>query len=60
MKKATDISIESSEPMLVNAKIGRFVSFGKYNDESFKELFLEAGIKFDIQERPPSQISYLD
>jgi len=46
--------------MLVNAKIGRFVSFGKYNDESFKELFLEAGIKFDIQERPPSQISYLD
>jgi len=46
--------------MLVNAKIGRFVSFGKYNDESFKELFLEAGIKFDIQERPPSQIGYLD
>jgi dCMP deaminase len=46
--------------MLVNAKIARFVSFGKYNDESFKELFLEAGIKFDIQDRPPSQIGYLD
>jgi len=46
--------------MLVNAKIGRFVSFGRYNDESFKELFLEAGIKFDIKERPPSQIGYLD
>jgi dCMP deaminase len=46
--------------MLVNAKIDRFVSFGKYNDESFKELFLEAGIKFDIQDRPPSQIGYLD
>ncbi len=46
--------------MLVNAKIARLVSFGQYNDESFKELFLEAGIKFDIRERPPSQISYLD
>jgi dCMP deaminase len=46
--------------MLVNAKIGRFVSFGKYNDESFKELFQEAGIKFDIKERPPSRIGYLD
>ncbi len=45
--------------MLVNAKIGRFVSFGKYNDDSFKDLFQEAGIKFDIKESPPSQISYL-
>jgi dCMP deaminase len=46
--------------MLVNAKIARFVSFGKYNDESFQGLFLEAGIKFDIQPRPPAQIGYLD
>ena len=46
--------------MLVNAKIARFVSFGEYNDDSFKELFLEAGIRFDTRERPPSQISYLD
>ncbi len=46
--------------MLVNAKIARFVSFGQYNDESFKELFLEAGIKFDTRERPPSQINSLD
>jgi len=46
--------------MLVNAKIARFVSFAKYNDDSFKELFLEAGIEFDARERPPSQISYLD
>ncbi len=46
--------------MLVNAKIARFVSFSQYNDDSFKELFQEAGIKFDIQERPPSQIGYLD
>jgi len=46
--------------MLVNAKITRFVSFARYNDDSFKDLFGEAGIKFDIQERPPSQIGYLD
>jgi dCMP deaminase len=46
--------------MLVNAKIARFVSFGRYNDDSFKELFREAGIKFDTQERPPSRIGYLD
>jgi dCMP deaminase len=45
--------------MLVNAKIKQYVSFGQYNDNSFKELFLEAGIKFDIKPRPPSQISYL-
>jgi dCMP deaminase len=46
--------------MLVNAKIDRFVSFARYNDDSFKELFLEAGIKFDTRERPPSKIGYLD
>ncbi len=46
--------------MLVNAKIARFVSFSQYNDDSFQALFLEAGIKFDIKEKPPSQIGYLD
>ena len=46
--------------MLVNAKIGRFVSFGKYEDNSFVDLFGEAGIEVDIKERPTSKISYLD
>jgi dCMP deaminase len=46
--------------MLVNARIGRFVSFGKYDDNAFIDLFREAGIEVDIKERPPSQISYLD
>jgi len=46
--------------MLVNAKIERFVSFGKYNDDTFEELFREAGIKVDIKERPSSKITYLD
>lgn len=46
--------------MLVNAKIARFVSFGKYNDDRFIELFKEAGIEVDIKERPPAEITYLD
>jgi dCMP deaminase len=46
--------------MLVNAKIARFVSFAKYNDDSFVELFREAGIQIDIKDRPPSEITYLD
>jgi dCMP deaminase len=46
--------------MMVNAKIARSVSFGKYSDDSFIELFKEAGIEFDIKERPPSEITFLD
>jgi dCMP deaminase len=46
--------------MLVNAKIERFVSFGRYQDDTFVKLFQEADIKVDIKERPPSRIDYLD
>ncbi len=46
--------------MLVNAKIKRYVSFGKYNDNVFINLFKEAGIELDIKKRPLSRISYLD
>jgi len=46
--------------ILANAKIKRFVSFGRYNDDSFIGLFKEAGIEVDIKKRPSSQISYLD
>jgi dCMP deaminase len=46
--------------ILVNAKIRRYVSFGRYDDNSFIDLFREAGIKLDIKKRPPSQIGYLD
>ena len=45
--------------MLVNAKVKRFVTFGKYADDSFLELFNEAGVKFEVRERPSSQITYL-
>jgi dCMP deaminase len=46
--------------MLTNAKIKRYVSFGKYNDEAFIQLFHEAGIELDIKDKPPSRIKYLD
>ncbi len=46
--------------MLVNARIKQFVSFGKYNDDAFIDLFREAGIEMDIKKRPSSRISYLD
>src|SRR4030065_2247655 len=45
--------------MLVNAKIARFVSFGKYNDDSFIEIFREAGITVDMKEKPSSTITFL-
>jgi dCMP deaminase len=45
--------------MLVNARIKRFVTFGKYADDSFLELFNEARVKFEVREWPPTQIEYL-
>jgi len=46
--------------MLVNARIKRYVSFGRYNDDTFWEMFREAGIEVDIKKRPSSRITYLD
>jgi dCMP deaminase len=46
--------------MMVNARIKRSVSFGKYDDDEFIKLFEEAGIEVDILDRPPSEITYLD
>ncbi len=46
--------------MLVNAKIARFVSFGKYSDDTFIGLFKEAGIKVELKEKPSSTIAFLD
>ena len=46
--------------MLVNARIKRFVSFGRYNDDTFIELFREAGIEVEIKKRPSARINYLD
>jgi len=46
--------------MLVNARIQRFVSFGKYSDDTFIDMFKEADIEVNIKKRPSSRISYLD
>ncbi len=45
--------------MLVNSKIKRFVTFSSYADVAFKELFQEAGIEFEMLEKPPAKISHL-
>jgi len=57
---ATHTPCNQCAKMLVNAKIKRYVSFGRYDDNSFVDLFREADIEVDIKERPSSQISYLD
>jgi len=46
--------------MMANARIARSVSFGKYNDDRFIEIFKDAGIKVDILERPGANITFLD
>ncbi|HEX74007.1 MAG TPA: dCMP deaminase family protein [Dehalococcoidia bacterium] len=57
---ATHTPCNPCAKMLVNAKIARYVSFGRYDDNAFIDLFQEAGIELDIKKRPSSRISYLD
>jgi len=45
--------------MLVNAGIKRFVTCGGYADDSFKALFEQAGIEYELHKKPPAGISYL-
>ena len=45
--------------MLINARIKRFVTFGSYADDSFRDLFQEAGIEFELRQKPPSRITRL-
>jgi len=45
--------------MLINARIARFVTYGTYSEEAFRELFDEAGIRFDRLEAPSSQVELL-
>ena len=46
--------------MLINARIKRFVSFRKYSDDSFIQMFDEAGIKVDILDMPSTEITHLE
>lgn len=45
--------------MLVNAKIKRFVTYGKYADDSFVELFKQANIQVDLRKKPHEKIRFL-
>jgi dCMP deaminase len=46
--------------MIVNAKIERFVACTYYPDKAFENLFKEAGVKFELIERPSLLIGSLD
>ncbi len=46
--------------MLVNARIRRFVSFRRYADDSFIELFEQAGVEVDILPMPSIEIIHLE
>jgi dCMP deaminase len=46
--------------MLVNAQIARFVSYGRYSDDEFLKLFQEAGIEYELKEKPAGTITSLD
>ncbi len=46
--------------MLTNARIKRYVSFGQYADNSFQEMFREAGIAFEQLPKPSNTIVFLD
>ena len=45
--------------MLCNARIVRFVTFGKYADNAFRDVFDEAGIKFEVLPKPSLVIDEL-
>ena len=46
--------------MLVNARIKDYVSFGDYSDESFLQLFEDAGISYCKAQRPSNIINFMD
>ena len=45
--------------MLVNAKIRKLISFGKYADDAFKDLFRFAGVEIVMMDRPTLVIKQL-
>jgi dCMP deaminase len=46
--------------MMINTRVKRVVIFTKYADDSFKELFREAGIQVDVLDKPSSMISFME
>ena len=46
--------------MLVNSKIKRLVTFGKYADDAFRQLFQDASIQYELHKKPPTEITFLE
>ncbi|MCL2281437.1 MAG: cytidine/deoxycytidylate deaminase family protein [Dehalococcoidia bacterium] len=46
--------------MLANVCIKRYVSFGSYADDSFRQIFHEAGIEFEQLPSPSNTIIFID
>jgi dCMP deaminase len=46
--------------MLANARIKRYVSFGHYADDSFRQIFHEACIEFEQLPKPSNAITFID
>ncbi|MCL2679501.1 MAG: cytidine/deoxycytidylate deaminase family protein [Dehalococcoidia bacterium] len=46
--------------MLTNARIRRYVSYGTYADDSFRQMFRDAGIEFEQLPKPSNTIVFLD
>jgi dCMP deaminase len=45
--------------ILINAKIKKFVTYSKYDDNAFVDLFKEAGIALEFRKRPDEKIRFL-
>ncbi len=45
--------------MLINARIARFVTYGMYSEESFRDMFKEANIQFVLLPAPAAVIGSL-
>ena len=46
--------------IIVNSKIKRFVTCGNYADKTFRTLFREAGVKYDVIAPPKLKITKVD
>jgi len=46
--------------MLVNSRIKKFVTCGRYSDKDFNPLFKEAGVKYKVMSKPRLAITKVD
>jgi len=46
--------------MLINARIKRYVSYGNYAEDTFRQMFSDSGIEYEALARPSGSIVFLD